>query len=378
MAIEELLAREFPIENNCVYLNHAGVGPWPARTRDAVQRFAAQCVDNGARYYSEWMQMEQRLRTQCAQLIHAPNADDVALMKNTSEALSVVAHGFPWKAGDNVLICDREFPSNRIVWESLDEYGVAVRQAPLRDGEPELDLIAMADRRTRLLSVSSVQYGSGLRLDLAKLGGLCRERGIAFCVDAIQGLGILPHDVEAMQIDFLMADGHKWLLGPEGVALFYCAPAWRERLKLRQYGWHMVEDATNYDRRDWQPARTARRFECGSPNMLGIHGLCASLSLLLDIGADEVQRRIMARSEYLFERLRRTKALTLITDTRPGRYAGIVTFQHHTRPAAALANGLQSAGVICAVRAGGVRFSPHAYTRFDNLDKALAILEGLS
>lgn len=375
MAIEDLLAREFPVEENCIYLNHAGVAPWPLRALEAVRQFAGQCVNNGAYYYSEWVQREQQLRTQCARLIGTRNADDIALMKNTSEALSVVAHGFPWQRGDNVLICDQEFPSNRVVWESLREYGVEVRQIPLHGDHPETTLIAAADRRTRLLSVSSVQYGTGLRMDLALLGRLCRERNIAFCVDAIQGLGVIPHDVETMHIDFLMADGHKWLLGPEGVALFYCHPVWRERLKLYQYGWHMVEDHTNFDRRDWQPARSARRFECGSPNMLGIHVLSASLSLILEIGIDEIQARVLARSEYLFDRLHAQNSLELITDTRPNRYAGIVTFRHRTRPATALVKELQHHGVVCAVRGGGVRFSPHVYTRLETLDRALVFLE---
>lgn len=378
MVIEDLLAREFPVERHLTYLNHAAVAPWPVRTAEAVQRFAAQCADSGARHYSEWVQTEQQLRAQCARLLHAPDAGDIALVKNTSEALSIVAHGFPWSAGDNVVICDQEFPSNRIVWESLQEYGVEVRQVPLHGSQPELNLIAAADRRTRLLSISSVQYGSGLRMDLPLLGRLCKERDIAFCVDAIQGLGAVPHDVEAMHIDFLMADGHKWLLAPEGIAVFYCHPAWRERLKLRQYGWHMVEDHMNFDRRDWKPAASARRFECGSPNMLGIHALSASLSLILEVGIDEIERRVLARSEYLFEHLLRQQALALITDTRPSRYAGIVTFRHRTRAAGPLANELISQGVVCAVRGGGVRFSPHAYTRFENLDRALGLLQKMA
>jgi selenocysteine lyase/cysteine desulfurase len=342
---------------------------------EAVNNFASQCTDTGAQRYAEWMQVERHLRDQLANLINAPAAGDIALLKNTSEALSVVAHGFPWQPGDNVVICDEEFPSNRIVWESLARYGVSVRQVSVRDAaQPERNLMAATDAHTRLLSVSSVQYGSGLRLDLALLGGLCKEKGIAFCVDAIQGLGAIHHDVQAMRIDFLMADGHKWLLGPEGVAVFYCSASWRDRLKLHQYGWHMTEDYLNFDRRDWHEATSARRFECGSPNMLGIHALSASLSLLIELGINETERRILTRTEHLFAKIKRHPGLELVTPTTTGRYAGIVTFRHKNKPAAVLFKHLLDNKVICAPRGGGIRFSPHCYTRLETLDNALGLI----
>src|SRR5713226_1162659 len=376
---DDLLAREFPVERNLLYLNHAAVAPWPVRTMEAVNNFATQCVNFGAQAYAQWIQIEQHLRGQLAHLINAPAASDIALLKNTSEALSVVAHGFPWHPGDNVVICDEEFPSNRIVWESLARYGVTVRQVSVRDAaQPEQSLMAAADAHTRLLSASSVQYGSGLRLDLALLGQFCKEKGLVFCVDAIQGLGAIRHDVQAMHIDFLMADGHKWLLGPEGLAVFYCSASWRERLKLYQYGWHMTEDYLNFDRRDWQEATSARRFECGSPNMLGIHALSASLSLITELGIGEIERRVLTRAQHLLANIKRHPGLELITPTATGRYAGIVTFRHKNIPAAAVFKHLQENKVICAMRGGGIRFSPHCYTRLETLDKALGLIEKFS
>ena len=373
---DDLLAREFPIERSLSYLNHAAVAPWPVRTREAVNNFASQCVDSGAQRYAEWLRIEQQLRSQLAYLINAPAANDIALLKNTSEALSVVAHGFPWQAGDNAVICDEEFPSNRIVWESLTRYGVTVRQVSARDSaQPEQSLMAAMDAHTRLLSISSVQYGSGLRLDLALLGQFCKEKGVAFCVDAIQGLGALHHDVQAMHIDFLMADGHKWLLGPEGLAVFYCPATWRDRLKLYQYGWHMTEDYLNFDRRDWRPADSARRFECGSPNMLGIHALSASLSLIIELGINEIERRVLARAQHLFDKIKRHPDLELITPTAAGRYAGIVTFRHRKISAVNLFKHLQEHKVMCAMRGGGIRFSPHCYTRLQTLDNAIGLIK---
>jgi selenocysteine lyase/cysteine desulfurase len=368
----ELLRREFPVTQNLVYLNHAAVAPWPKRTGDAVREFADQCVSGGSRNYPAWLETEARLRERCRRLLNAPSADDIALLKNTSEGLSVVAHGFPWKPGDNIVISDEEFPSNRIVWESLADAGVAVREVSLKTDDPEAALIAACDARTRLLSISTVQYASGLRVDLARLGAACSDRGVAFCVDAIQGLGVVAHDVDRMHIDFLVADGHKWLLGPEGLAVFYVAPAWRERLKLHQYGWHMVAAHHDFDARDWRPAPSARRFECGSPNMIGIHALDASLSLLDEIGFDEVERRVLANSEYLMSEVQRHADLELVTRRDPGRYAGIVVFRSTRRPPDQLYRDLMERGVMCAHRGGGVRFSPHCYNTAHELDEAMA------
>ena len=224
--LQQLIRREFPLRDDVHYLNHAAVSPWPRRTADAVCRFARENAEQGSLEYATWLRVESDLREQLRRLLNASSADDIALLKNTSEALSVVAHGVDWRDGDNVVISDQEFPSNRIVWESLAGHGVRVREVDLAAGpDPEQALIGACDQRTRLLAISSVQYGTGLRTDLERLGQRCREREILFCVDAIQSLGTLPMDVKRNHADFVMADGHKWMLGPEGLAVFYCATA---------------------------------------------------------------------------------------------------------------------------------------------------------
>jgi cysteine desulfurase / selenocysteine lyase len=367
---------EFPLDPGLIYLNHAAVSPWPRRTALAVQQFAKENMREGARHYPRWLETEARLREQCRDLLNAPAADDIALLKNTSEALSVVAHGLAWRAGDNVVISAQEFPSNRIVWQSLQDQGVEIRCADLTSGSsPEQALGACVDARTRLLSVSSVQYASGLRLDMDRLGALCRERGILFCVDAIQSLGALPLDVRACGADFVMADGHKWLLAPEGCALFYVRPEVRDQLRLRQYGWHMVEDHLDFSRRDWQVAASARRFECGSPNMLGIHALSASLSLLAEVGMGEVATRVLSNSRYLMEALGSLPDIEILTPRQTGRYAGIVSFRHERVAPADLHRLLLDRNVICAQRGSGVRFSPHFHTGQAQLEAAVAAVE---
>lgn len=370
----QTLRDEFPIQLALVYVNHAAVAPWPRRTAAAVTAFAQENVAHGAQHYGRWVAVEARLREQLRALINAAHSDDIALLKNTSEALSVVAHGFPWRAGDNVVIPAGEFPSNRLPWEALRARGVEVRQIAIDAIDAEQQLIDACDAHTRLISVSSVQYARGLRLDLRRLGDFTRARDIAFCVDAIQGLGVVPHDVAAMNIDFLMADAHKWMLGPEGIAVFYCAPAWRERLTLYQHGWHMVQDRTDFERLDWRPADSAVRFECGSPNMLGAHAFSASLSLVAEIGVTQLERLVLARSEALFAAIEATPNLELLTPTSRGRYAGICTFRHRTRSNDAIFRQLQEHNIICAQRGGGIRLSPHCYNDIDRLRDTIDLL----
>lgn len=365
---------EFPVSDSCIYLNHAAVAPWPRRTADAVSDFARECLHTGASRYPQWLQTEQRLREKLGQLVHTV-PDNIALLKNTSEALSVVAHGIPWHEGDVVVISNEEFPSNRIVWESLQEKGVRITEVDLHSADtPEAALIAACNESTRLLAISSVEYASGIRMDLQQLGNHCRQNNIVFCVDAIQGLGVFEHNVESMHIDFLMADGHKWLLGPEGLAVFYCSPQWRDRLQLHQYGWHMVEDHMNFDNKNWSPAASARRFECGSPNMLGIYGLNASLSVLLETGIAEVEKSVLERSRYLFDALGKIVDTEIITPVTEGRFAGIVSFRRKTLDNATLFEHLKQHKVVCALRGSAVRFSPHFYTPMESLEEAVQLV----
>ncbi len=365
------IQQEFGLRSDIIYLNHAGTSPWPRRTADAVRRFARENVVQGAVDYPSWVAIETALRVQLRDVLNAKSIDDIALLKNTSEALSVVAYGLPWHPGDNVVTTDQEFPSNRIPWESLAPLGVELREVSVTGPDVEEALLDAVDKRTRLLTVSSVQYATGLRMDLERIGDFCARHGVLFCVDAIQSLGALCMDVQTVRADFAMADGHKWMLGPEGLAVFYTRAEARDRLRLTQYGWHMVERHGEFERRDWQAAAGARRFECGSPNMLGAHALHASLSLLLEVGLDEVERYVLEHAAYLMERIRADPDLELVTPQAAGRHGGIVTFRSRHCPPDALFHHLQTRGVVCAQRAGGTRFSPHFYTTDEQLDQAL-------
>ncbi len=369
---------EFPVSNKLIYLNHAAVAPWPKRTSDAVKQFAEQNTVYGSHYYLDWLKKEQELRLQLKTLLNAPSVDDIALVKNTSEAISFVAYGLNWNPGDNIVSSNEEFPSNRIPWESLSDQGVEYRQADLSSKPtPEEALFALVDSSTRLITISSIQFASGLRMDLEKIGQFCKENNILFCIDAIQSLGAVEFDVQTCHADFVMADGHKWMFGPEGLGVFYTNPESRSKLKLTQYGWHMMADIHDYENKPWQIHPAARRFECGSPNMLGIHAMSASLSLLLETGMDNIESQVLNNAAYLKNQITANHQLTLITDQHARLKSGIVLFKHKTVENNRLYRHLQSKNVVCALRGGGIRFSPHFYHSQNELDKAMDIIDSI-
>ncbi|MBM7061008.1 aminotransferase class V-fold PLP-dependent enzyme [Pseudomonas sp. UL073] len=369
---------EFPQAPELRYLNHAAVAPWPRRAAVAVAAFAEQNVRIGARDYPDWLVLEGRLRQRLRRLLNAPGSADIALVKNTSEALSFVAFGLDWRAGDQIVISNEEFPSNRVVWEALKPQGVEVIQVALDGDDPEGALLAACGPRTRLISISAVQYASGLRLDLERLGAGCRARDVLFCVDAIQQLGALPLDVQSCDCAFAMADGHKWMLGPEGLGVFYCRSDLREQLTLHEYGWHMLEHAGDYDRVDWKPARSAKRFECGSPNMLGAVALEASLSLLEDVGLNNVESALHERVQWLLDGLDKLNGISVVSERNVARRAGILTFRLDGWDNQKLFEKLKSEQIVCAQRGKGIRFSPHFYTESRVIDETLAALSQLA
>lgn len=372
MLTQSEMLDEFPLDQALIYLNHAAVAPWPKRTANAVSRFAHENMTLGSLHYQQWMETEAALREQLRRLINAASAQEIALLKNTSEALSIVAFGIDWQPGDNVVTSRQEFPSNRIVWEALRQrFGVDVRLADLDQYSiPEEALLDQFDTHTRLVSVSSIQYASGVRMDLARIGEYCQSQGVLFCVDAIQSLGAVHFDVQTIHADFVMADGHKWMLGPEGVALLYCASPNIEQLRLNQYGWHMVKHKSDFERMDWSPAADAQRFECGSPNSLGVHALHASLSLLLEHGIETVSEQISANVVQIDAGIRELGCESL-TPRDAHRRGGIITFRIPNKDNQRIFRSLQQSGVFCAYRAGGIRFSPHFYTPPSTIERAL-------
>jgi selenocysteine lyase/cysteine desulfurase len=353
---------DFPILSKGIYANHAAIAPWPRVTAEAVSNFAQENLLEGPANYREWIRREHELRGQLAELIGAPEARDIALMKNTTEGICCVAYGFPWERGDNIVIPAGEFPSNRLPWLAQETLGVEVRQVDIRRSDaPETALLDAMDERTRVVAVSSVQFSDGFRLHLPTLGHACKTGDVLFFVVAIQHLGALPIDVEACHIDCLAADAHKWLLGPEGIAVFYCRETARSKLRLLQSGWHMFDNPWHFERNDWTPSRSARRFEAGSPNSLGQAALHATLSFLLETGIKPISERILSNTRTLFQGLSTLASVSLVSSQEPPRHSGIVSFRVGDTEPREIYKRLMTAGVTCALREGNIRLSPHFY-----------------
>lgn len=374
------LEEQFPVNNNCMYLNHAAVSPWPRCTSNAVQKFAEENCQTGAQGYLTWLKKDQDLRIKLAKLVGSKNPDCVALVKNTSEALSLVAYGLDWQAGDIVLISDDEFPSNRIVWESLTQkFGVIVQKIHISKDDPEAEILNAINSSTlkpKLISVSAVQYASGIKLDLAKLGEACKINNVLFCVDAIQAVGAMEFKCDDWHIDFAMADGHKWMLGPEGLGFFFVKENHIKNLNLYQYGWHMIKGAGDFSIKDWEPVSTAQRFECGSPNMLAGYALEASTDLLLEFGLENISDAIELNHAFLLEKLQALGA-EILSPQNSNIRAGILTFRFEGMDSTKMYHDLMNKNVVCANRGGGVRFSPHFHTTKDCMEKAIEVVKSL-
>ncbi len=371
----ERTRRFFPVSRELVYLNHAGVAPISTRVEAALHRYAAEATRRGAFDYDSVFDAEvERVRQRAAALVGAA-ADEIAFVKNTTEGLGLVAAGLDWRRGDQVVTCDLEYPSNVYPWWNLERLGVKTRMLPSRDGRLPLADVeeALRDPKSRLLSLSSVEFGNGVRHDLEALGRLCRESDTLFCVDAIQSLGCLPLDVNRCGIDFLAADGHKWLCSVEGCGIFYCAQRMLEQLAPRVIGWRSVADNRNYDDYHTELQPSAGRFEEGTPSTAGIFGLGAAIDLLLELGIERVAERVLALTDRLVEGLR-ARGAQLASPRGPGEASGIVAFTVSGEPPKRTVGRLRAEGIFVVARRGAVRASPHFYNSEDEIDALLTRL----
>jgi selenocysteine lyase/cysteine desulfurase len=361
-AFREWAKAQFPSLGTMLYLNHAAISPWPRAASEAACAFAAEIAEQGPLQGAQWLRRESELRQVLARLLNADSGDDIALLKNTTEGICTVANGIDWQAGDNLVTPDDEFPTNQLAWDALTDRGVQVRKVAARHSEdPEGDLLAAMDHRTRVLTISAVSWADGFRYDLHRLGEGCRASPALFFVDAIQQFGALTTDLQACGIDALAAGSHKWQLGPEGMAVFYCSPQWREQLRLSQRGWRMLDHPYRFDPPGREPSATARRFEAGSPNSLGQAVLLASLQLLEQLGPERAEQRILDNTSLIIEALQAIPGVVIRSDTAPARRSGIVSFSPPGGDVGGLRRTLVRAGIYGAVRGDMLRLSPHYY-----------------
>ncbi|HEY0789107.1 MAG TPA: aminotransferase class V-fold PLP-dependent enzyme [Thermoanaerobaculia bacterium] len=385
-----LLRREqFPVTDHLVYLNHAAVGPLSAAACAAMERHAREQRDWGALNWRDWIGEYVEFREEAAALIGA-EPSEISVLKNTSEGISFVANGFRWKEGENAVTTDLEFPSNSVPWRRLASRGVECRIVKSRDGAYTVeDVERLIDANTRILSVSSVCFHNGFRPDLAALGALCRAKGVLFCVDAIQSLGALPMDVGSAGIHFLAADGHKWLMGPEGTAIFFCAAEVRDRLDVLESGWLNVKRGEEMLGVGTELRHDGRRFEAGSLNTNGIYGLRAAIALLRHVGIENIEHELIWVASALAAML---ESCGFELRTPRPIASGIVSFSvpqdvdiARLKRISAAPDGLDDPvilmhrwlelnDVICAPREGMLRFAPHFYNDEEDIERVKEVL----
>ena len=369
----EKIKQEFPVTKELIFFDHARVAPLPERVRKVVTGFVNDATQYGTAHYETWIREIERARKNFSRLINA-GTDEVAFVKNTSEGLAIVANGLDWKSGDNVIIPDIEFPANVYPWWNLKRLGVETRMVPSIEGRVFFDdLVRQVDEKTRLISVSSVECNSGFRSDLNRIGAFCKDKGILFCVDAIQSLGVLPMDVKRDNIDFLSADGHKWMLSVEGLGGFYISKDVLDKVYPVTVGWgNMVnaEDFMNYEF-DFKP--NAQRFEEGSLNTMSIHAFRAALDLLLETGIENIENRVMSLGEIIIEQLN-LRGLKVYSSTRQEDRSGNISFIMG-QDVSQLYEWMLKNKVKLTVRDGLVRLSPHFYNSEDEISQFFSLLD---
>ncbi len=359
----------FPAAQSLIYLNHAAVAPLSRPAADAMRWWTEDALLNGSAHYEKWLEAYAGLRKAAARLVNAA-PEEIALMKNTSEGISTVAQGIDWRAGDRVVAFKEEFPSNQYPWQRLEPKGVRVEWLSVTD-PPER--IHDAARGARLLSVSFVQYLTGYRADLTRIGEICRDLGVIFFVDAIQGLGAFPLDARASHIDALAADGHKWMCGPEGCAILYISRRLQELVYPAEFGWTNVAGFDKYGARDMTLRDDAGRYECGTLNTIGCFGLRAAIKFLLEIGIENIAPKVQALGDWIDAAARR-RGFEVAVERTPATGAGIVSVRKPGEDSVAIVARLKDNRIMAASRAGWVRLSPHFYVDFEEIDRAMALM----
>ncbi len=368
----EEFRRQMPAAAEWAYFDHAAVAPISAAAAAALHEWTDDAAKHGGAAWLKWKARRESLRTRAAELIRAA-PEEVALVRSTTEGINIVAEGYPWQAGDNVVTLADEFPSNLYPWMNQAHRGVETRRVPTDEGRVDLDRLAAAcDRRTRIVSISWVGYASGWRNDVAQVAEIAHRAGALLFLDAIQGLGAFPLDVRQAGIDFLAADGHKWLLGPEGAGLFFIRRELLDRLHPIGVGWHSVKQGADYTRIELTMKDSAERFEGGSANMAGFAALEASLRTLMELDIAAVGPRILEITDLACERLREAGAAVVSHRAEAAHKSGIVLFDWPAEDPQAVRRRLLERKVLVSCRAGKLRISPHAYCNGDDIERLIA------
>lgn len=362
----EVYRDQFPVAQNLVYLNHAAVAPLVRPAAEAMKWLADDALFHGSNHYDQWLAAYDGLRRSTARLIDG-DADEIAIVKNTSEGIATVVQGIDWRSGDRIVAFEEEFPANYLPWKKLEERGVRITWLSIHD---PLDKVDAAARGARLLAISFVNYLSGHRVDLEAVGEICRTHGCFFFVDAIQGLGAFPLSVRRAHVHALAADGHKWLLGPEGCGVLYVRRDVQDQVQPVELGWTNFAHYADYSARDLTLRPDAGRYECGTLNTIGIFGLRAAIDFLLEVGVERIAPVVQDLADRIADGVL-SKGYEVLAARSAHTGAGIVSFRKDGVDARQIVRILRDRNIIAAPRQGWVRVSPHFYVGTDGVDRLL-------
>jgi len=377
LADEELRRREFPVARDKIFLAHAGVCPLPQRVAQVICDYVQRST-TGDQEALTTLQCLEDGRKLAARLLYC-RPEEIAFVGPTSLALSFVAAGLNFRKGDNILIYHDDYPSNVYPWMALADRGVEVRLLNTRGLGTirPMDVMGQVDENTRLVALASCHFISGYRIEFGAIGKFLRERGVLFCLDAIQTLGVFPTTVE--YVDFLAADAHKWLLGPCGAGVLYVRQEVQDRLTPPIYGWHNVQNPNFVAQEKIVFRNGALKYEAGTHNLAGLVGLIAALELALEIGVENAAAELLRKRAWLVPALQAKGFTILNAEAKPENASGIISFFHPGKDLAALHKKLVDAGVVTSLRtdrAGKnyIRLSPHYYNTDVELRRMLAML----
>ncbi len=365
--------RLFPVTRKLIYFNHAAVSPISTRAAKALERQVNEQMEYAVEREELWEERAETGRRLAAKMLNA-KPSEIAFVKNTTEGLNLFARGLDWRRGDRVVLPRVEFPANVYPWLSLESKGVRLKFVDEKHGRiPVEDIEKAIDGRTRVVAVSFVEFSSGFRNDLERIGGICRKRGVHLVVDGIQGVGALTLDVKKCNLSALSAGGHKWLLSPQGTGLFYCPGRIMKKLEHPAPGWMSVAGWTDYYNFKYDLFKDSRRYESAQRNLLGLCGLTEALKLVDELGIHNVEKRILDITDYLCERLEEN-GFEIFSSRRDGEKSGIVSFFAKGRNPEKLRESLRRRGIIISARDGRLRASPHYYNSYGEVDRFVKAL----
>jgi len=367
----------FPhLQTDQIYFNHAALGPWCTLVLNRINEYAAQRSGQKIENYPYSLKWNESAKKKLGELIGA-DTDRIAWVDNVSNGINILAQGLDWNSGDRIILNDLEFPSNVYPFLNLKNEGVEIDFIQTQNGKVDIENIEKAiTKKTRLISISHVQFLSGFRADLVAIGELCNRNNIIFCVDAIQATGTVQIDVNKSKIDFLCGGTQKWLMSSQGVSYIYITEKLQSWIKQKFVGWTSVKDAWNLLDYNLTLRDTADKFQNGTMNTLGISIFDAVLDLFVEYGMENVESRILENTKYFIEKLIEIGIDPILKNVKEKNRAGIISFKHEK--AIEIFSELEKRKIYCAVREGMIRFSPHFYNTKDEIDKVVNELKDLA